>query len=133
MPKYTVKVVVPAANDKLDPVEEKLKISQGRISQVSVTWTPGSQWLHGLVILYEGGQIIPSEGGGQCRGDGEPDVWTEHIDMDKPHPELVIRAWNEGNDYEHDALVSVVVLPIPPDPVGPIRDLINIVKRLFFR
>jgi len=99
---------------------------------VSVTWTDGSQWWNSLVILYEGGQIIPSEGGGSCRGDGTPDIWTEHIDIDTPHPELVIRAWNDGNSYEHDALVSVVVLPIPPDPVGPIQDLIKLFKRLFF-
>jgi len=130
MPKYTAKLVVPASTTVADPITADLKVSQGRISQVSVTWTPGSQWLNPLRIMEEGGQIIPSEGGGYCRGNGEPDVWEEHIILEKPHPVLVLEAWNEGNDYEHDVLVSIVVLPIAPDAMKPVRDLIEILKRL---
>lgn len=105
-------------------------MSQGRIAQISVTWTPGSQWENCLRILYEGGQIIPSEGGGFCRGNGVPDVWTEHILLQKSHPTLNIEAWNEENDYEHDALVSIVVLPVEPDPFKPIRDLVAIFRKV---
>jgi len=98
--------------------------------QVTVTWTPGSEWLNALVAKYEGGQIIPSEGGGQCRGDGYPDTWPEHIILDKPHPTLNLEAWNEDNDYEQEVLFSIVVLPVEPDPMKPVRDLIEILKRL---
>ncbi|MCK4960689.1 MAG: hypothetical protein KAT00_14855 [Planctomycetes bacterium] len=131
MPKYTAKLTVPAANDRTDPITEDLKVGQGRIAQVTVTWTPGSQWLNGLVIMEEGGQIIPSEGGGECRGDGYPDTWPEHIILDKPHPKLNLVAWSDGNDFEQDVLVSIVILPVEPDPVGPIRELVDLFKRLF--
>uniref|UniRef100_A0A6M3XXY6 Uncharacterized protein n=1 Tax=viral metagenome TaxID=1070528 RepID=A0A6M3XXY6_9ZZZZ len=112
---------------------ENLNVGQGRIAQVAVTWSSGSQWLNCLTISYEGGQIIPSEGGGQCRGDGYPDVFPEHIIIDVPHPVLNLMAWNETNDYEQDVLVSIVILPIEPDPVGPIRELVDLFKRLFVR
>lgn len=130
MPKYTAKLTVPTTATNRSPVTENLKVSQGRIAQVSVTWSPGSRWLNCFRILYEGGQIIPSEGGGQCRGDGYPDVWTEHIILEKSHPILNLEAWNEGNDYEQELLMSIVVLPLEPDPMAPIRDLISILKRL---
>lgn len=131
MPKYTAKLTVPAATTSRDPVTEDLDVGQGRIAQVTVTWTPGSQWLNCLRVMYEGGQIIPSEGGGQCRGDGYPDTWPEHIVLDKPHPVLNLEAWNEGNDYEQDVLVDIVVLPVEPDPGGPIQDLVKLLKRVF--
>ena len=130
MPKYTAKLVVPAARTNQNPVTEDLDVGQGRIAQVTVTWTPGSQWLNALVVKYEGAQIIPSEGGGQCRGDGYPETWPEHIILDKPHPVLNLEAWNDGNDYEHDVLVDIIVLPVEPDPLKPVRDLVGLLRRL---
>lgn len=130
MPKYSAKLVVPADRTSRDPVKVDLDVSQGRIAQVSVTWSMGSWWLNALVIKYEGAQIIPSEGGGQCRGDGFPDTWPEHIILDKPHPTLNIEAWNEGNDYEHEALVDIIVLPHVPEPLRPVRELVEIFKRV---
>lgn len=130
MPKYTAKMTCPASATMVEPVTEDLEVSQGRIAQVTVTWTPGSQWLNCFRALYEGGQIIPSEGGGQCRGDGYPDTWPEHIILDQHHPVLNLEAWNEGNDYEQDVLVDIIVLPVEPDPRGPIRDLVEMLKRV---
>ena len=130
MPKYTAKLTCPTTATFSDRTTAELEVGQGRIAQVTVTWTPGSWWLNCLVVKYEGGQIIPSEGGGQCRGDGYPDTWPEHIVLDKPHPELVLEVWNEGNDYEQDVLVDVIVLPVEPDPLRPIRDLIAIFKKV---
>jgi len=130
VPKYSAKLTVPAARTSLNPVTEDLKVGQGIISQVSVTWTPGSQWLNALVVKYEGGQIIPSEGGGQCRGDGVPDTWPEHILLSKSHPVLNVEAWNDGNDYEHDVLVDIVVLPVAPDVAGPVRSLVSQLRRM---
>ena len=130
MPKYTAKLTVPPENDNLNRVTADLKVSQGRIAQVTVTWSPGSQWLNALVVKYEGGQIIPSEGGGQCRGDGYPEPWPEYILLEKPHPVLNIEAWNEGNSYTHYALVDIIILPVEPDPMKPVRDLIDIFKKM---
>ena len=130
MPKYSAKLTVPPGTTQASPIEEKLKVSSGRIVQVTVTWTPGSQWYNALIVEWEGSQIIPSTGGGQCRGDGYPDTWPEHINLDRPQPELVIKAWNEGNTYEHDAIVDIVVSPIPPDILAPIKEMINLLKRL---
>lgn len=130
MPKYSAKLVVPADTTSRDPVTFDLDVSQGRIAQVTVTWSMGSWWMNPLVIKYEGGQIIPSEGGGQCRGDGYPDTWPEHIILDKAHPTLNIEAWNEGNDYEHEVLVDIIILPYEKEPLGPVRELVEIFKRV---
>ncbi len=130
MPKYTARMIVPITATNLDPVKQDLKVGQGRIAQVSVTWTPGSMWENCFRVLYEGGQIIPSEGAGFCRGDGYPDVWNEHIILDKSHPTLNLEAWNEENDYEQDLLLSIVILPLEPDPMKPIRDLVALFKKV---
>ena len=130
MPKYTAMLTVPADTTSRDPVTENLKVSQGRIAQVSVTWSEGSELLNCLIVKYEGGQIIPSEGGGQIRGNGIPQTWPEHIVLDKSHPVLNLEAWNEGNDYEQDVYVSIVVLPVEPDPLKPVRDLVALLRRL---
>lgn len=130
VPKYTAKLTVPAANTKLNPVTEDLDVGQGRIAQVTVTWSRGSQWLNCFRALYEGGQIIPSEGGGFCRGNGIPDSGPEHIVLDKPHPKLNLEAWNEDNDYEQDVLFSIIILPLEPDPLKPVRDMVALLKRL---
>lgn len=129
-PKYTAKLTVPVGKTMLDPLTHNLNVSQGVISQVTVTWSPGSQWLNCLRILYEGGQIIPSEGAGFCRGDGYPDTFPEHIILDKSHPTLNLEAWNEGNDYEHEVLLSIIMLPEEPDPFKPIRDLVTLFKKV---
>jgi len=110
--------------------ETKLKVSQGVISQVSVTWSFGSNFLNALVVKYEGGQIIPSEGGGQCRGNGTPDSWPEYIELDRVHPQLDIEIWNDGNDEEQDVLLSIVVLPREPSWVTPIREFVEVFRRL---
>ena len=129
-PKYSALVTCPTTATHDEREETELDVGQGRIAQVSVTWTPGSQWLNCLIIKYEGAQIIPSEGGGQCRGDGYPDTWPENIVLDKPHPKLTLEVWNEGNDYEHDVLVDIVTLPVEPDALRPIRDLVALLRRL---
>ena len=130
MPKYTAKLTVPATRTFQNAVTEDLKVGQGIISQVTVTWTPGSQWRNCLIVKYEGGQIIPSEGGGQCRGNGEPDTWPEHIPLDKPHPTLNLMAWNEDNSYEQDCKVDIIILPVAPDPLRPVRDMVSLLRRI---
>lgn len=97
---------------------------------MSVTWTPGSQWQNCFRALYEGGQIIPSEGSGFCRGNGVSDVWEEHLILSKSHPTLNLEAWNENNLYEHDVLVSIVILPLEPDRLKPIHDLTALLRKV---
>ena len=130
MPKYTARIIVPASTTQSDPETVNLKVSQGRIAQVSVAWTPGSEWLNCFRALSEGAQIIPSEGGGFCRGNGYPDVWPEHIMLRKSHPTLNLEAWSEGNNYEQEVLISIVVLPEAPDLMKPVRDLVAIFKKV---
>ena len=114
MPKYNLKIACTTTATHAKRTTTKLKVSQGVISQVSVTWSFGSNFLNALVVRYEGGQIIPSEGGGECRGNGDPETWPEYLELDKTHPELEIDVWNDGNAYAQDVLVSIVVLPKVP-------------------
>jgi len=130
MPKYNKRITCPTSASHKTRTTTKLKVSQGVISQVAVTWSFGSNFLNALVVRYEGGQIIPSEGGGQCRGNGDPDSWPEYIVLDKPHPQLDVEIWNDGNDEEQDVLLSIVVLPEEPSWVTPIREFVEMFRRL---
>ena len=130
MPKYNASLTCPTTASHKSRTETKLKVSQGVISQVSVTWSPGSNFLNALIVKFEGGQIIPSEGGGECRGNGDPDAWPEYIVLDRAHPQLDIEIWNDGNDEEQDVLLSIVVLPIEPSWVTPIREFVEMFRRL---
>jgi len=130
MPKYNASLTCPTSASHAKRTTTKLKVSQGVISQVSVTWSFGSNFLNALVVKYEGGQIIPSEGGGQCRGNGTPDAWPEYIELDRAHPTLNIEVWNDGNDEEQDVLLSIVVLPKEPSWVTPIREFVEVFRKL---
>lgn len=130
MPKYNLKVTCPTTASHKDRTTDKLRVTMGVISQVSVTWSFGSNFLNALVVKYQGAQVIPSEGGGECRGNGDPDAWPEYIELDTPHPELEIEVWNEGNDNEQEVLLSIVVLPSEPSWITPIREFVDIFRRL---
>lgn len=130
MPKYNVKLTCPTSSSHKDRTTTELKVSQGVISQVAVTWSFGSNFLNALVVNYEKGQIIPSEGGGECRGNGDPETWPEYIELDRPHPKLDIEIWNDGNDEEQDVLLSIVVLPKEPSWITPIREFVEMFRRL---
>ena len=130
VPKYTKTLTCPTTATHANRATTDLEVAQGKISQVTVTWTPGSQWLNALVIMYEGAQIIPAEGAGECRGDGYPDIWPEHIILDKTHPKLNLEVWNDGNDYEHEAKVDIIILPYEPEPLKPVTSLVKTLKRM---
>ena len=123
MPKYNLKVTCPTTSSHSKRTETKLKVKQGIISQVSVTWSFGSNFLNALIVKYEGGQIIPSEGGGECRGNGDPETWPEYIELDRAHPEITVEIWNDGNEHEQEVLLSIVVLPKVPEWAKAINDL----------
>lgn len=130
MPKYNLKLTCPTTASHKDRTTTELKVSHGVISQVSVTWSFGSTFLNALVVKYEGGQIIPSEGGGECRGNGEAEVWPEYIELDKTHPELNIEVWNDGNDNEQEVLLSIVVLPKYPPWTKAINDVAEVLRTI---
>jgi len=130
MPKYNLKIECPTTASHQERVSTELKISQGVISRVSVTWSFGSQFLNALVVRYEGGQIIPSEGGGECRGNGDIDSWTEYIELDGSHPKVTVEVWNDGNSEEQEVLFSVVILPKEPSWVTPIREFVELFRKL---
>lgn len=130
MPKYNVSLTCLTTASHSERITERIKVSQGVISQVSVTWSFGSNFLNALIVKYEGGQIIPSEGGGEERGNGSPSTWPEYIELDRPHPELDVEIWNDGNDEEQDVLLSIVVLPKEPPWVTPIREFVTMFRRL---
>lgn len=130
MPKYNLKIVCPVSSSHKDRTTQELKISQGIISQVAVTWSHGSQFLSALVVRYDGAQIIPAEGGGECRGNGDIDAWPEYIEIDVSHPKVTVEVWNEGNDNEQEVLFSIVVLPAEPSWITPIREFVDMFRRL---
>ena len=130
VPKYNKRVTCSTSASFNDRTTSKLKVSQGVISQVSVTWSFGSNFLNALVVKFESGQIIPSEGGGECRGNGNPEIWPEYIVLDKTHPEIDIEVWNDGNEHEQDVLLSIVVLPEEPSWITPIREFVSMFRQL---
>jgi len=128
MPKYSKNLTCPTSSSHAKRTETKLKVSQGVITQVRVTWSFGSNFLNALVVTHNGAQIIPSLGGGECRGNGHPDPWPEYILLEESHPELVIQVWNDGNEHEQDVLIDIVILPEMPAWAEPIRKLADMLE-----
>lgn len=123
-----MKITCPTSATHAKRTRTKLKVSQGVISQVSVTWSFGSNFLNALIVKYEGGQIIPSEGGGECRGNGNPETWPEYIELDKAHPEIIVEIWNDSNTHEQEVLLSIVVLPKYPPWTKAINDVAIVLR-----
>lgn len=130
MPAYNLKLTCPVSATHAERTTSTIQAQQGIISQVSVTWSFGSNLLNALVVKSEGGQIIPSEGSGEVRGNGTPVTWPEYIELKKPHPDLTIEVWNEGNDYEQDVFISIVILPAMPDWAKAISDFVDRISRV---
>jgi len=108
--RYSASVTIPANTTESDPHEEYLEVCFGTISQVFVLFPPGCAGLAHLQIFYQTRQIFPTTPGGSFTGDDTQYEFSERWPIyESPH-ELLLRAWNTDDTYEHTIIAEVSVL-----------------------
>lgn len=108
-----VTVPVPADTVQSAPVEAVLKLQPGIIRWWFVGFPPGSADLLRAVVHRFEHQILPEAEGEFLYWGGH--LWVIEDDyklVDEPY-EVLVRAWNLDDSYEHKLLVGAVVLSEP--------------------
>ena len=122
---------IPTTASETDPVERELSMDSGTIVQMEVYNPPGSHRVCRCRILEELSVLWPGNPEGYIATDGTPVKWSEHYILKSPKYRLILKAWNESEDWPHDIVVRINVLPtIIAAPYLIIRDLAAILKRM---
>lgn len=108
-----VTVAVPADTPESAPVETVLKLRPGIIRWWYIGFPPGSADLLRATVHRFEHQILPE-------AEGEYLYWGGHLWviednyplLDEPY-EVLVRAWNLDDFYQHKLLAGAVVLPEP--------------------
>lgn len=128
---YEWTFTIPAETEESDPVEHELKMDSGTIVAMEVFNPPGchrvcrSRILEGISVLW------PGNPEGYIATDGTPVGWSEYYTLKSPDYTLTLKSWNISEDYPHDVIVRINVLPtIIAAPYVVVRDLVNLLKKL---
>jgi len=107
------------------PIEQRLLIAKGIITEFKVRPHAGHAGLAHLVIRYHESQIAPSTENMDLHGDGPPIDWNDYYECYQPPYELKLVGWNEDDTYSHAFDVYVAVLPRKAIIVTGILDAFN--------
>lgn len=108
--RYAASVTIPANTLEADPVEEVLEVCFGTIRQVFVLFPPGHAGLTSLQIFHQSRQIFPTTPGESFTGDDTQYAFDEQWPIFEVPHELLLRAWNLDDTYEHTIYVELSVL-----------------------
>lgn len=110
---YKTSVPVPPDTPESAPVEKILTLAPGRVRWWFVGFPPGCADLVHVTIHRFEHQIVPEGEGESLQWGGYMFPIEDSYDItDEPH-QVLIRAWNLDDSYEHTVFVGAVVLPEP--------------------
>jgi hypothetical protein len=107
---YQATVRVPANVLETAPTLTRLSITRGVIQQILVGFPAGCAGLVHVQVFHGGWQVCPWTPGEDLAWDGYVyEFQTRYPVVAEPY-ELVVRAWNEDDTYEHRIFVGVSML-----------------------
>lgn len=104
---FTFDETIPKNTPSNNPKTYKLKITQGLIYQVRVTFPPGSAGLMGLAIIHKSVRIWPSTPGKWFRGDNVSFSFQETYLIESEPYFLDIFTYNEDDTYDHQVFLKI--------------------------
>ncbi len=103
----------------------------GTIVSMEVYNPPGSHRVCRCRILEELSVLWPGNAKGYIATDGTPVIWTEYYTLKSPKYRLLLKAWNVSEDWPHDVIVRINVLPtVVAAGYLILRDLASSLKRM---
>jgi len=107
---YETSLAVPAGTPADAPVETELHATHGVITRVEIEFNPGCTQMVHVVLLHMNHQVWPTNPGGDFASDSHVVGFDDYYELfDVPY-DLVVRAWTDGTDYDHDIRVRVGML-----------------------
>jgi len=104
-------ITIPKNTTRANPVDVRIPIAKGIITEFKILIPPGHASLAHLTINRRSHQIAPSTENMDIHGDGMLLDWQEYYEIFQPEYELTLLGWNDDDTYPHTFTVYVVVLP----------------------
>lgn len=127
---YSAAVTIPANTTESNPHEEYLEVCFGHITQVSALFPAGHAGLTHLQIFYQTRPLFPTTPGQSLVGDGTQHTFNDRWPIFEVPAQLVLRAWNLDETYEHTIYVDISVL-VPEILVPVIMQAPQLPKGMF--
>ncbi len=107
---YDFAVTIPAGTKENNPVEQTLKLTQGIIHRVEVSFPPGCHGLAFLRLLHEGSQKWPTNPSEAFNADGYTVPIDDYFPLDTAPYSLKAIGWSPDATYDHTITVRVGIL-----------------------
>ena len=104
---YAKEVTVAPNTPKTGYVDFTLKLTKGKVKRISVFFPWGCAGLCGVQIIHRTWQIYPLSRGEWLLGNEREFNYESIIDLTSEPYEVIIRAYNEDDTYEHHPYIAV--------------------------
>lgn len=105
-------IVIPAGTLEISPIERRVRLTFGKLTQIRLLFPPGPATLVYIVVRHELHQLMPANYEGNINFDDEIIVSNLDYDLlDSPY-ELTILGWSPLAVYEHTITCQFDVQPI---------------------
>jgi len=106
---YQAEVILPRGMTESDPQRQTLRLAKGFITHMLVGFPPGCQALARLQVFDKGWQLLPWTPGQSLGWDNVMLNFPFTYPLQVEPFEVVIRAWNLDDSYEHTLTVGVTM------------------------
>jgi len=111
---FQTEIVIPPNTAQDDPLVTRLQVQPGVTRQVWVMFPHGCFGLVHLQVWYWGWQLWPWTPGSSFAWDDYVFVFEDRYPLTEPPYELVLKAWNDDDTYEHRVTFACTIEPAAP-------------------
>jgi len=111
MPTYPVDLEIPPLTSADEPVERRVEIKEGVVTNWMLLIPPGHLALAGIRVLYGLDPILPAAPDSWIKGDGESLNFPEFFDPPEQPYELRVQGYNTDETFPHTFYLRIVVMP----------------------
>ena len=104
---HVAQLYVPAKTPVTIPVEQVLKLTQGRLKQVTVQFMPGACNLVGIWLEYHSQKVLPWNVTGFLYGDSNTLNFDFEFRLDSDPYDLIFKGYSIDDIYPHTIYFTV--------------------------
>lgn len=117
---YSFDISTPSLTPESNPQLTVLEMEMGVVTQVVISFPPGSEGLLHMQLWKELNQVYPRNPGEDINGDWITLDFREHLELVMPSHRLLVYTWNEDDTYAHKLQLRINLfqsqqLRLPPE------------------
>ena len=121
-------ITIPANTTEKDPVKQVMKLAEGVVHKVELTFPAGCNRAVLVVIRRALHQLWPTNPDGQLKANAYTISFPVFYEMSEPPFELEAYGWSPGTTYQHIITIRLGISPM--DVIDPGQEHRGIVQRL---